>query len=66
MIEEIKALVELAKNSKNSVNSKLQINIIDEKEAEFLKLKTGFKLLGYKRIIDKFGINRLPLNLLIC
>ena len=57
MNEEIKALVEFAKNSKNSANSKLQINIVDEVEAEFLELKTGFKLLGYKRIIDKFSIN---------
>lgn len=57
MIEEIKALVEFAKNSKSAVNSKLQINRIDETEAKFLELKTGFKLLGYKRVIDKFGIN---------
>ena len=57
MNEEIKALVEFAKNSKNAVNSKLQISSIDEVEAEFLELKTGFKLLGYKRIIDKFSIN---------
>lgn len=57
MNEEIKALVEFAKNSKNSANSKLQINVVDEDEAEFLELKTGFKLLGYKRIIDKFSIN---------
>ncbi len=57
MNEEIKALVEFAKNSKNSTNSKLQINVVDENEAEFLELKTGFKLLGYKRIIDKFSIN---------
>ena len=57
MHEEIKALVEFAKNSKNSANSKLQINVVDEDEAEFLELKTGFKLSGYKRIIDKFSIN---------
>ncbi|MGQ7945170.1 PBECR3 domain-containing polyvalent protein [Flavobacterium sp. WC2509] len=57
MKEQIKRLVEFAKNSKNATNSKLQINIIDEIEAEFLELKTGFKLLGYKRIIDKFSIN---------
>lgn len=57
MNEEIKALVEFAKNSKNSTNTKLQINVVDEAEAEFLELKTGFKLLGYKRIIDKFSIN---------
>ena len=57
MNEEIKALIEFAKNSKNSANSKLQINVVDETEAEFLELKTGFKLLGYKRIIDKFSIN---------
>jgi putative DNA methylase len=57
MNEEIKALVEFAKNSKNSTNSKLQINVVDEDEAKFLELKTGFKLLGYTRIIDKFSIN---------
>jgi putative DNA methylase len=57
MNEDIKRLVEFAKNSKNATNSKLQINVIDELEAEFLELKTGFKLLGYKRIIDKFSIN---------
>ncbi|TAF74461.1 MAG: hypothetical protein EAZ53_08735 [Bacteroidetes bacterium] len=57
MIEKIKALVEFAKNSKNAINSKLQISIIEQKEAEFLELKTGIKLLGYKRVIDKFGIN---------
>lgn len=57
MIEEIKALVEFARSSKSAVNSKLQINCIDETEAKSLELKTGFKLLGYKRVIDKFGIN---------
>lgn len=57
MNEEIKRLVEFAKNSKNGTNSKLEINVIDESEAKFLELKTGFKLLGYKRIIDKFSIN---------
>lgn len=57
MIEEIKALVEFARNSKSAVNSKLQINRIDETEAKSIELKTGFKLLGYKRVIDKFGIN---------
>lgn len=57
MNEEIKQLVEFAKNSKNAINSKLEINVINELEAAFLELKTGFKLLGYKRIIDKFGIN---------
>lgn len=57
MIEQIKALVAFAKNSKSAVNSKLQINCIDETEAQSLELKTGFKLLGYKRVMDKFGIN---------
>ena len=57
MIEEIKALVAFARNSKSAVNSKLQINRIDEIEAQSLEIKTGFKLLGYKRVIDKFGIN---------
>ena len=57
MIEEIKALVEFARNSKSAVNSKLQINCIDETEAKSIELKTGFKLLVYKRVIDKFGIN---------
>jgi hypothetical protein len=33
MKNEIKQLVEFAKNSKSPTNSKLQISIIDEKEA---------------------------------
>ena len=49
--------MQLYQKSKNSANSKLQINVVDEDEAEFLELKTGFKLSGYKRIIDKFSIN---------
>ncbi len=57
MENEIKKLVEFALNSKSSINSKLQISIIDESEAEFIEIKTGFKLIGFKRIIDKFGIN---------
>ncbi|MGL2994658.1 hypothetical protein [Flavobacterium sp. TSSA_36] len=57
MKNEIKQLVEFAINSKNPINSKLQISIIDEIEAEILELKTGFKLIGFIRIIDKFGIN---------
>ncbi len=57
MENEIKQLVEFAKNSKSPINSKLQISYIDEKEAEILELKTGFKLFGFKRMIDKFGIN---------
>lgn len=57
MENEIKQLVEFAKSSKNPINSKLQISIIDELEAEMIELKTGFKLVGFKRIIDKFGIN---------
>jgi hypothetical protein len=57
MKNEIKKLVEFAINSKNPLNSKLQISIIDELEAEILEIKTGFKLIGFKRIIDKFGIN---------
>ena len=57
MEKEIKDLVEFAINSKNPINSKLQISIIDEFEAEISEIKTGFKLIGFKRIIDKFGIN---------
>ena len=57
MENEIKQLVEFAKNSKSPVNSKFQICIIDEMEAETIEIKTGFKLVGFKRIIDKFGIN---------
>lgn len=57
MENEIKQLVEFAINSKNPINSKLEISIIDESEAELLEIKTGFKLIGFKRIIDKFGIN---------
>ena len=57
MEKEIKDLVEFAINSKNPINSKLQISIIDALEAEILEIKTGFKLIGFKRIIDKLGIN---------
>jgi hypothetical protein len=57
MKSEIKQLVEFAKNSKSPENSKLEIGIIDEFEAELIQIKTGFKLRGFKRIIDKFGIN---------
>lgn len=57
MGKDIKELVDFAKNSKNPINLKLQIGIIDAVEAEILELKTGFKLIGFKRIIDKFSIN---------
>jgi hypothetical protein len=57
MENEIKQLVEFAKNSKNPINAKVLINLIDEVEAEILEIKTGFKLFGFKRIIDKFSIN---------
>jgi hypothetical protein len=57
MKQEIKQLVEFAINSKNPINSKIEICIIDEFEAEILELKTGFKLVGFKRIMDKFSIN---------
>jgi hypothetical protein len=57
MENEIKELVQFAINSKNTVNKKVEINIIDETEANFLKAKTGFDLLGYKRVIDKSSIN---------
>lgn len=57
MGKDIKELVEFAKNNKNPINLKLQIGVIDVVEAEILELKTGFKLIGFKRIIDKFSIN---------
>jgi phage-Barnase-EndoU-ColicinE5/D-RelE like nuclease3 len=57
MKKEIEELVTFSVTSKSPLNSKLQINIIDEFEANILEQKTGFKLIGYKRIIDKFGIN---------
>ncbi len=62
MKKEIKDLVEFAIKSKNSINRKLEINVIDKKESELLKSKTGFNLLGYKRVIDKFGINHVIKN----
>lgn len=57
MKKEIRELVEFAIKSKDSINKKVQINIIEEQEAKILALKTGFDLLGFKRIIDKSGIN---------
>ncbi len=57
MKKEIKELVEFAINSRNSTNKKVEINIIDDLEATILKAKTGFNLLGFKRIIDKSSIN---------
>lgn len=57
MKTEITELVEFAINSKNTVNKKVSINIVDELEATILKAKTGFDLLGFKRIIDKSSIN---------
>ena len=57
MKTEITELVEFAINSKNTLNKKVSINIVDELEAAILKAKTGFDLLGFKRIIDKSSIN---------
>jgi hypothetical protein len=57
MKTEITELVEFAINSKNTVNKKVSINVVDELEATILKAKTGFDLLGFKRIIDKSSIN---------
>lgn len=57
MKNDIKVLVEFSVNSKSPTNSKLQIGYVDELEAKILELKTGFKLVGFKRVIDKFGIN---------
>ncbi|HFG0565250.1 hypothetical protein [Flavobacterium psychrophilum] len=56
MEKEIEELVEFAINSKNTINKKVEINIIDKIEANLLKLKTGFDLFGYKRIIDRSSI----------
>ena len=57
MKKEIQELVQFALNSKNTENKKVQINLVDQSEAKILKLKTGLSLLGFKRVIDKFGIN---------
>lgn len=57
MNKEIKELVEFAINSKNAVNKKVEISTITFIEAKILKAKTDLDLSGYKRIIDKFGIN---------
>lgn len=57
MKNEIKELVDFAINSKNTVNRKVEISIVDTLEAKMIELKTGFKLIGYKRIIDKSSVN---------
>lgn len=57
MKNEIKELVEFAVNSKNTVNKKVEISVVNQTEANMLVIKTGFNLLGYKRIIDKSSIN---------
>lgn len=57
MKQKIRKLVDFAINSKSPTNMKLILNIIDEKEASYLNYKTGLSLNGYKRCIDKFGIN---------
>jgi hypothetical protein len=57
MKKEIIELVEFAIKSKNTINKKVNINTVDENEAKILKAKTGFDLLGYKRVIDKSSIN---------
>ena len=57
MNKQIKELVEFAITSKSPQNKKLEIAIISANEAKKLKAKTDFDLNGYKRIIDKFGIN---------
>lgn len=57
MTEEIRDLVNFAQTSKSPKNKKLVIGFVENDEADFLKAKTGFKLAGFKHIIDKFGIN---------
>ena len=57
MNEEINELVQFAITSKSPANKKLELSIIETAEAKKLKIKTGLELNGYKRIIDKFGIN---------
>lgn len=54
--QEIKRLVKFAKTDKTPTNKKVAINVILEKEAKLLNLKTGLNLSGYTRIIDKSSI----------
>lgn len=57
MKKEILELVTFAKTSKNSVNKKIVIGKVSKTEAVKIKLKTGFNVDGYSRIIDKSSIN---------
>jgi hypothetical protein len=55
--QRIKDLVIFAfENINTSKNKREPINEISEKEANFLKEKTGFDFIGYERILDKSSI----------
>jgi hypothetical protein len=56
MNKEIRELVTIALKPKEVNQVKVEISVIDKKEAAFLKSKTGFDFTGYKRIIDNYGI----------